>query len=137
MCSHQIPTYQQETEEPRLPHYRLAIGNAKGPIMLEIVQTKLMESYTTCKKNQQLRTWLVHLGSMQHLTVDKQTIMPLWSKQKVKFQTLIFVETRKCHIFIHFTFRYSSHFITPLTFHHTYIRVSPYYFPLYSFQYYK
>ena len=30
-----------------------------------------------------------------------------------------YVETRKCHIFIHFIFLYSSHFIAPLTFYHT------------------
>ena len=30
-----------------------------------------------------------------------------------------YVETRKCHIYIHFIFHYSSHFIIPLTFYHT------------------
>ena len=53
MFSHQIQIEQQEMEEPSLPHCSLAIENVKGPIMLEISQTRLMVSYTTYKKTQQ------------------------------------------------------------------------------------
>ena len=52
MFLHQIPTDQQQVEEPRILHYRLAVGNSKDPIMPEIVQIRQVECYTIYKKTQ-------------------------------------------------------------------------------------
>ena len=52
MCLHQMPTDPQQKEEPMFLHCKSNAGNAKGPIIPEIVKIILMRSCTIYKKNQ-------------------------------------------------------------------------------------
>ena len=80
-------------------------ANALIPLQECVVQSQACQSTKESLKAEDLYPWLV---AKEHNRVNGSQNEPL-----------TFVETRKCHIFIHFIFRYSSHFIIPLTFYHT------------------
>ena len=95
----QMPTDQQQIEEAMFPHCKLNVGNSNHPIMIDIVQTRLMDYYTIYRKTQWYRKNLAHRGFMHLWMANKKTIRLLWSKQNSKVSNTsisIFINPGAC-----------------------------------------